>query len=359
MEAVKDEISLALKQTKIEIFDGFEHQIISNDLEEKNMLKQLLKQTKDEYFTVIEVDFIKSENKILRKAKCKFRFAEQNNDRLKQNLNQGIKYVETFNFRPDGPIIRVYNSSIFIYGEYIKLSRTMSQTPLCISGKFKTERCVSDFIYIFKDFFGSSDIKFIASGREDIDVRCLEGRSFILEVIKPTKNLNMIKDSLRDDLKVSQDLRNISMQAQLYPEVDLINLSIVNKSMKNIVTKESPDKLYNLLIYSDRKINFSKVYELKQNTPLRVLHRRANICRDRSIEVLKLKEMEYGLGFYYDVDIRTTSGTYVKEWVNGDFGRTMPNLGADLLELDVIKVEFIVPEENIICGISIQKDVYC
>ena len=45
---------------------------------------------------------------------------------------------------------------------------------------------------------------------------------------------------------------------------------------------------------------------------------------------------------YLQLDLTTQAGTYVKEFVHGDFGRTHPNLGsllgcsADILQLDVM-----------------------
>ena len=46
----------------------------------------------------------------------------------------------------------------------------------------------------------------------------------------------------------------------------------------------------------------------------------------------------------FRIFVKTTAGTYVKEWVHGEFGRTQPSLGAalsckvDLLALDVTAV---------------------
>jgi tRNA pseudouridine synthase 10 len=46
------------------------------------------------------------------------------------------------------------------------------------------------------------------------------------------------------------------------------------------------------------------------------------------------------------VDLTTQAGTYIKEFIHGDFGRTNPNLGsilnctADILQLDVLDLIF-------------------
>lgn len=325
MDIVKKEIEKALKSSKIEKYSNIRYEIKSNTPEDKESLKKMIVQGSSiQYATIIEIDFIKALEKPSRKAKRLKKLFPSNNN-------------EVFNYREDGPNIRIYNSPIYLYGEYIKLSRNMCQTPLKIGHDFKTERSVSDFCHEFKKYFDSGPVKFMASGREDIDVRCLEGRPFILEVQYPTKNLN---------------LQNLSIN--LYPEINIINLSLVKKEAKDIVNCETPTKLYNLLIYSQFQIFFEKKYDLDQKTPLRVLHRRENLIRKKEIEVLNVEELEDN-GFYYDVDIRASSGTYIKEWVNGDFNRTIPNLNADLLELDIIKVEQKLDENYILKHINYSR----
>ena len=79
--------------------------------------------------------------------------------------------------------------------------------------------------------------------------------------------------------------------------------------------------------------------ELKQRTPIRVLHRRANTVRIRHI--LSCYCVERLDDHYFRLHISTDAGTYVKEYCHGDLGRTQPNVGTllgcgktDILELD-------------------------
>ncbi|EKU21499.1 hypothetical protein NGA_2120120, partial [Nannochloropsis gaditana CCMP526] len=51
---------------------------------------------------------------------------------------------------------------------------------------------------------------------------------------------------------------------------------------------------------------------------------------------------EMAVGTYFTLHLRTSAGTYIKEFVHGDMGRTRPSVGdllggleADLLALDV------------------------
>lgn len=82
-------------------------------------------------------------------------------------------------------------------------------------------------------------------------------------------------------------------------------------------------------------------YLLEQKTPLRVLHRRPNMVRNRSVELVRVRKMLDT----YEFIIRAEAGTYIKEFINGDFGRTNISITAlnkcycDCIELDVIKIE--------------------
>ncbi|KAJ2635960.1 hypothetical protein IW137_004084, partial [Coemansia sp. RSA 1287] len=77
---------------------------------------------------------------------------------------------------------------------------------------------------------------------------------------------------------------------------------------------------------------------LEQKTPVRVLHRRAPLTRPRKLLALAIEHIE---GRFYRVRIESEAGTYIKEFVHGDLGRTVPSLAgladspADIFELDV------------------------
>lgn len=108
---------------------------------------------------------------------------------------------------------------------------------------------------------------------------------------------------------------------------------------------------------------------LKQETPLRVMHRRALKTRDKHVVsmqavLVNVADDDSGDGAvgnheaignvdqvngvvrsrWFELKVRTSAGMYVKEFVHGDFGRTMPWVGGllgcdtDLLLLDVMDV---------------------
>jgi hypothetical protein len=77
--------------------------------------------------------------------------------------------------------------------------------------------------------------------------------------------------------------------------------------------------------------------EIKQDTPLRVLHRRSSDVRVRYILNLSARRIS---DHWFFLRMSTSAGTYVKEFVHGDCGRTRPSIGAmlggrtDITELD-------------------------
>jgi tRNA pseudouridine synthase 10 len=77
--------------------------------------------------------------------------------------------------------------------------------------------------------------------------------------------------------------------------------------------------------------------ELKQHTPIRVLHRRSKMIRVRHVLTLAAKRID---NHYFRLNLSTDAGTYVKEFVHGDLGRTVPSVSSllgcktDIMELD-------------------------
>jgi len=81
---------------------------------------------------------------------------------------------------------------------------------------------------------------------------------------------------------------------------------------------------------------------IKQRTPTRVLHRRADKVRTKKVYDLEAKKVSED---EIELTIRGQGGLYIKELITGDEGRTTPSvaevLGKDLtvLELTVLDVE--------------------
>lgn len=198
-------------------------------------------------------------------------------------------------------------------------------------------------------------IKFLSSGREDVDVRNIHsGRPFAVELVNP--RMTKITDKLLSDLvnKINQSSEQVQITSNLkvLSRLDLKKL----KEGENVKTK-----FYRALCVcrniSKNTLSLEELNDLKrvkiiQKTPIRVLHRRPLSPRTRLIyemrarwakpEELKklLNTASEDASLFFVLDIKTQAGTYIKEFVHGDFGRTKPSL-CDILnaEVDIVALD--------------------
>ncbi len=225
--------------------------------------------------------------------------------------------------------IDVEINPLFIYGRYQKLKRGIPQTKWP-SGKYKT----SVEQIIAKPFMRATRAeahKLHGCGREDIDARCLGWRPFVLELIKPKK----------------RDI-NLSRLAKKIPAaVKVRNLRLSGIGEVRRIKEAKVDKTYRMTVKCEKKIGKSDLDKLKlikairQRTPQRVLHRRSDRARRRTVRSVKARKINPR---EFELIVRCESGLYVKELVSGDDGRTEPSvsqiLGANCscTNLDVIKI---------------------
>ena len=181
---------------------------------------------------------------------------------------------------------------------------------------------------------------FHSSGREDVDARMLGGgRPFVVEISKPKKrylDLPKLKEVIN---------RNAA------DKVEVSNLRFTSKDVVRRLKKaESAQKEYRALVEFEHDLTEAglRILELrlngvaiKQQTPLRVLHRRADLTREKYIYWVKVKKVAPRR---VELKVRCQGGLYVKELVSGDEGRTVPSISslldnrAKTLKLDVLKV---------------------
>lgn len=240
------------------------------------------------------------------------------------------------------------HESIYIAGRYNKFSRALSQTPWIVDHKRRLESSVEEIIYEpIKKYALVDEFRFSSSGREDIDVRMLgRGRPFAIELVNPKRT------------KFSYELlRKIENKINTNPQVTVKHLQNVTKDqLKELKSgEEFKIKVYQALCFTKgelpdlEKLNTCPPLEILQYTPVRVLHRRSNMARQRTIHSMKAVavkvEADNGCSLF-TVTLSTQAGTYVKEFVHGDFGRTNPCLRTylendtiDILALDVLDIE--------------------
>ena len=229
---------------------------------------------------------------------------------------------------PEGSV-DIQINPIFVYGEYQKLVRGIPQTRWP-SKKYKTSVEEIMAVPFMKATLGASH-KLHGLGREDIDARCLGWRPFVLEILNPKKRKLNLKSLAK---KVGKGIR-------------IRNLRLSNIEEVRRIKEERADKTYRAVVVCEgvSRKGLQKLHalagEIKQKTPERVLHRRADKFRHRKLKSLKTK---YINSRKFQLEVRCEAGLYVKELVSGDNGRTAPSVSSILQqpcickELDVIAI---------------------
>jgi tRNA pseudouridine synthase 10 len=250
-------------------------------------------------------------------------------------------------FLADLPVGRVELTVLPLYfrGRYRKLDRELPQTRWpcrrcrgqgcdACGGTGKTyPTSVEEIVAApFLNASGAQGSRFHGMGREDIDARMLgRGRPFVLELRQPRRR-NLDLDQLREDLSRSGVGRVEVLDLQGAQAADVIE-----------VKEAAPEKSYRVGVIgtvAEAKVNEALTVALSraiaQRTPARVAHRRSDRVRTRRVIEARVVEASDGR---FTLDLRTEAGTYVKEWVEGDGGRTEPSL-AGLVGVP-LKVEFL------------------
>ncbi|MHA1318361.1 MAG: tRNA pseudouridine(54/55) synthase Pus10 [Promethearchaeota archaeon] len=249
--------------------------------------------------------------------------------------------------------------SIFIYGRYNKFVRGIPQTHWdcrlcrgkgCESCKFTGKQYPTSVEELMSPKFvteaKAEGSKFHGAGREDIDVKMLgTGRPFVLELINPkvrTLDLKKIQNKVNKSNK-----RKIKINDLQYSSKERV------KNLK--LSAENTKKVYNAIVISKEAISKSQfdvllkklmiVYEkqnLQQRTPIRVSHRRADKIREKKIFRVEGKLIKPNVSEFI---VEAQGGTYIKELISGDNGRTTPSFSdifgfsLECKKLDVIQIK--------------------
>lgn len=240
--------------------------------------------------------------------------------------------------------IEIIPQPVFICGRYRKLVRGLPQNPWPYTDeRIKYSTSIEELIARpAVELFEAYDAKFHAGGREDIDVRTLgKGRPFVLELRRPKKRKIVL-----DELEKIINTRAAGL-------VEVINLQYCDrKSIKTLKSlAEIARKTYKArVVFSQpisdediEKINSTfKGVTVEQKTPIRVLHRRADRLRHKTVyrvEAKRVSEREV------ELIIEAQGGFYIKEFIHGDNGRTNPSISSILgksvetIELDVLDID--------------------
>ncbi|MDO5859338.1 tRNA pseudouridine(54/55) synthase Pus10 [Methanobrevibacter sp.] len=251
----------------------------------------------------------------------------------------------------DEPKVRIQINPLYIEGKYNKFKRGIPQTKWPCSkckgrgceecnytGKQYPESVEELISEHFLKLTKGREAKFHGAGREDIDVLMLgSGRQFVLEIKEPKIR--------KLDLKSVEDKINKINEGK----TSYHNLQVCKRSRKAIIKQSSPDayKVYKALVECEDNYDEDKLKELlnlgeiNQQTPQRVLRRRTDMIRVKSVlntsyEIIDDKR--------FSMTLKTEGGLYIKELISGDDGRSQPNVSdilgvkAKCIQLDVIEV---------------------
>lgn len=247
--------------------------------------------------------------------------------------------------------------ALYVFGRYRKLSREMPQTrwPCNRCGGRTCVKChgtglqypTSVQAYVaapFLDATAATQEAFHGAGREDIDARCIdEGRPFVLELKDPRRRAIELAPMPALVAKISRGL------------VEIDSLRFTTKAEVAHVKEHGGSKTYRAYVQLDREVGAAQLQAVveslrgrgvKQRTPQRVEHRRADLVRERRVLDLVVEAHE---GARATLRVHGDAGLYIKELVSGDEGRTEPSLAgllgmpARVTELDIIAVEYEPP----------------
>ena len=237
---------------------------------------------------------------------------------------------------------------MFVFGHYLKLSRGHCQSRwhchLCGGkGCGSCKGTGSNYPSVEEELgrplakaFGAGGFTLHASGREDVDVRALgTGRPFVMTLRRPSKR--------------SIDLRNLESFLSKNPSVRAVGLRMAGKNFADALCASHFDKEYSTLVSADRPLgtqDAEKIVSLSgtvlfQQTPRRVLSRRTDMVRKRKIIAISARQEPSGK---LRISVLAEAGTYIKELISSDSGRTKPSvseiLGCSAVcdELDLVAV---------------------
>ncbi|MEA3143096.1 MAG: tRNA pseudouridine synthase 10 [Thermoplasmata archaeon] len=233
-------------------------------------------------------------------------------------------------------------NAAFVKGRYNKLRRDIPQTHWpcrdctgkgcwrCNDTGVTYAESVEDAIgEPAEPLFGAVGHSFHGAGREDIDALMLgTGRPFILELRDPRRRVADLGE-LESRINAHTDRTGVAVRG----------LRIARKEEVAEIKEGEYEKEYLAHCLTEAPLERAAVEAacaslqgvvLEQRTPERVSHRRADLVRRRTLHAVTVEEMPASPGQRFSIRVRAESGTYIKEMVNGDEGRTTPSLSERL-----------------------------
>ncbi len=240
---------------------------------------------------------------------------------------------------------------LFVYGRYRKLVRGIPQSrwDCTACGGRGCESCggtgrrypdsVSEYVGIpVQSAAQGSRFKFHAAGREDIDALMLgSGRPFVVEISEPrirTLDLDAVARTINQQAAGKVEVLDLQFTEREYAQ------RLKHEASHNIKEYLAMIKVANAPTEEALRLaeNGLSDIEISQRTPTRVSHRRRDLIRKKWVYEVQLSSTDDGIlrGMF-----KVQGGTYVKELISGDNGRTVPSL-SDLLHSECVCIELTV-----------------
>lgn len=242
-------------------------------------------------------------------------------------------------------------NSVFIHGKYNKYSRELPQTRWPCgncrgkgcdecdwTGKQYQESVEELVAEPFLREAKAVESKFHGAGREDVDAKCFGKREFVLELVEPQE----------------RDIDPQELAAEVNEEhgdkVEVFGMEFTDRHTVEAVKSRRADKTYRALVRFDADVSDEQLEQLKQvegtikqATPTRVEHRRADKIRERTVHDIGWERVDDDT---IELTVSAAAGTYIKELISGDQEKTEPSVSqvldtaAECLELDVIDITY-------------------
>ncbi|MFB6106772.1 MAG: tRNA pseudouridine(54/55) synthase Pus10 [Halobacteriaceae archaeon] len=251
----------------------------------------------------------------------------------------------------------------FVYGRYRKLARGIPQTewpcndcggtgkqmgsdgapepcPGCDGTGYRYDESVEGFVAPHvREAMDGADAVFHGAGREDVDAKMLgTGRPFVVEVKRPRDRFPDVAALEATINGATEKVAVTGLRLATHEMVERVKELDADKTYRAEVTFDAPVAAADLRAAADELSGTT----IEQRTPHRVSHRRADKVRERRVYEVRTERVD---DTHATVEVRAAGGTYVKELVSGDEGRTDPSLagllgvGAEVTALDVVAVE--------------------
>lgn len=251
---------------------------------------------------------------------------------------------------------------VLFEGRYRKMVRDLPQTifycPECKGrgcercegyGKLTKDSVQELIARVAMPWFKARRNKFHGAGREDVDVRMLgTGRLFVFEMLKvkrPGVDLEELASEINRRAEGRMEIFDLRYCGRKrVPEIKETRCPKEYRARVSFLENPGADVLHERFEALSARGRLPVV----QSTPQRVAHRRAKKDRERWIEVKEWKDE----GDTWTVSLNSAHGTYIKEAVSGEEGRTRPSLSELLqvpctcVELDVLAILPPEPEEE-------------